>query len=102
VAPLILAIAGTRAGAMFGHPAFFSGRKMFACVYGGGIALRLPAETASRVGRRKDVIEFRPHGRAMRNWVEIRRARAEDYKLDAALFREAAAFAQMLDGLVLA
>lgn len=96
VARMVESMAETRAGAMFGYPAFFTGRKMFACVYGAGVALRLPDLKVMQLHGRDDVSEFRPHGRRMRNWVHITRERAVDYQRDARLLRDAARFARQL------
>lgn len=61
-----------RAGAMFGSPAVFVGRKMAACVFGDKIAMRVPASTASRSLQQGRAGIFRPRGRpATREWIEI-------------------------------
>ena len=85
---LVLRLPYARRRKMFGHTAFFAGRKMFACLYGGGIALRLSVAEAH--GAAATVREFRPHGRRMRNWVLFV---YEDLSVPAAdrdLFRRAA------------
>ena len=61
-----------RAGAMFGSPAVFVGRKMAACVLDGKIGMRVPAALASASLREGRAGSFRPYGKApMREWIEI-------------------------------
>jgi len=64
---LLRSLSGVRRGVMFGHPAFFAGRRMFACVYGDGVAVRLRRDDAC--GTAASVREFRPNGRTMLDWV---------------------------------
>lgn len=64
---LILRLPNAGRRKMFGHTTFFAGRMMFACLYGGGIAVRLSSAEARAAAA--TVREFRPHGRPMRNWV---------------------------------
>ena len=68
-----------RTGKMFGHPALYLGRTMFACAYGAGIGLRVPAEIAAEAIDEGAAIRFQPHGRqAMREWIELRPASLAD------------------------
>jgi hypothetical protein len=61
-----------RAGAMFGSPAVFVGRKMAACVLDGKIGLRVPAALAAASLSEGRAAPFRPYGKApMREWIEI-------------------------------
>lgn len=79
-----------REGRMFGHPAFFVGKKMFACVYGDGVGLKLPAERAAALLAAPDVVPFQPYGKPrMREWVQINRAVSEDYLGDRDAFEQA-------------
>lgn len=83
-----------RLGKMFGHPAFYIGRSMFACVYGSGVGLKLPATKALQLKQEAGFAAFRPYGKAeMREWVMISHQRADDYRADEKLLREAAAYA---------
>lgn len=68
---------------MFGYPAFFVGRRMFACVYGDGVGVKVPVELAAELLLRRDTRAFRPQGRStMREWVQIDHARSSDYEAD--------------------
>lgn len=83
-----------REGKMFGYPAFYVGRKMFACVYGSGVGLKLPAATVPALLERPTVKWFEPMGRRrMREWIEIDRTRSADYRHDRALFEVAIGYA---------
>ncbi|RNC67374.1 MAG: hypothetical protein ED859_14910 [Desulfuromonadales bacterium] len=69
---LLLPIPGVRAGKMFGYPAWFVGRKLFACVYEDGVGIRVPEELSQELLSSPDVTPFRPMGKPrMGNWVQI-------------------------------
>ena len=83
-----------REGRMFGHPAWFVGRRMFACVYGAGVGLKLPEPEAAALLKRAGVVRFQPYGKApMREWVQLNRARAADYRRDRATLEAAIRYA---------
>ncbi len=72
-----------RVGKMFGHPALYVRRTMFACVYGSGVGLRVPANVASSAIEGGRAIAFQPHRKpAMREWIELRPMRGEDLASD--------------------
>lgn len=82
-----------REGRMFGYPAFFVGKRMFACVYGDGVGIKLPAAEVVQLLSCAWVIPFQPHGKhKMREWVQINRAHPEDYLKDIALFEKSLMF----------
>lgn len=90
---LLREVLGVREGNMFGHPAFFVGRRMFACVYGEGVGLKLPAHRASELIEASIAAPFQPYGKPrMREWVQITRARSADYTADRDLLIEAISF----------
>lgn len=61
-----------RGGSMFGAPALYLGRRMIGCVFGSGIGLKVPAQTAARAIADGAASSFRPYGKAaMREWIEI-------------------------------
>lgn len=84
---VVRGLGDTRCGSMFGYPAFFAGRKMFACVYGEGVAVRLTQAETSGTGA--VVREFRPHGRTMRRWVLLVYVNQNAIQHDRALFQRA-------------
>lgn len=81
-------------GRMFGHPAWFVGRRMFACVYGDGVGIKVPSVVAAELLTRSDIVPFQPYGKArMREWVQINRQCSEDYYLDLEIFEAAIRYA---------
>ena len=69
--------------------AYFVNDRMFACINGEGIGLRLPATTATDLQfSRDDVVPFQPGGKAStREWIQINRADAAEYEKDLPLFQ---------------
>ena len=74
--------------------AYFVSDRMFACISGGGIGLRLPAAVARELQfSRDDVVLFQPRGLgSSREWIQIDRAEAVDYEKDLDLFRASLQF----------
>ena len=74
--------------------AYFISDKMFACISGDGVGLRLPVATVTELSfSRGDVVSFQPGGMAStREWVQINRVDAADYAEDLPLFRESMEF----------
>ena len=70
----LLEIPGVKAGKMFGYPAYYVNRKMFACLYEGGLGVKVPEAVAREwleLGR-KEIVPFQPMGkRNMREWIQI-------------------------------
>ena len=61
-----------RQGQMFGYPAYYVGRTMFACLYEGKIGLKVPEEIANKAREMDEVTDFRPHGKPkMREWIQF-------------------------------
>ena len=80
-------------GKMFGLPAFFVAGKLFACVYGDGVGLKLPSEWVSALLGTPGVEEFRPYGKpSMRQWIQLNRDVADEYAADLELLLESARF----------
>ena len=91
---LLLKLPGVSARKINGLDAYFVSDKMFACISGNGIGLRLPAAVATELHFSKDnVVPFQPGGVASsREWIQINRADAADYEKDLALFQDSIAF----------
>lgn len=90
---MLLHLPGVTAGKMFGYPAYFVDKKLFACVYGDGIGIKLPEETVNRLLGKAHVVPFQPMGKPkMREWVQINRESSEDYRLDQEIFHHAVQF----------
>jgi hypothetical protein len=73
---------------MSGMPAYFVNKKMFACIHGGGVAIRVPVSTATELQfSRDDVIAFQPNGRpSSREWIQIDHDDSAEYEKDLELF----------------
>nr|AHZ45695.1 hypothetical protein [uncultured bacterium] len=74
--------------------AYFVSDKMFACISGRGVGLRLPAAVATELQfSRNDVEPFQPGGSASsREWIQIEHADAAEYENDLELFRASLEF----------
>jgi hypothetical protein len=91
---LLLKLPGVSARKISGLDAYFVSDKMFACISGEGIGLRLPVATATELQFSRDnVVPFQPGGTAStREWIQIDRAEASDYEKDLELFRTSLEF----------
>jgi len=91
---LLLKLPGVTARKINGLDAYFVSDKMFACISGDGIGLRLPVATATELQFSKDnVVRFQPGGMAStREWIQIDRAEAAEYEKDLQLFRDSIEF----------
>ena len=91
---LLLKLPGVSARKINGLDAYFVSDKMFACISGSGVGLRLPAATATELQFSRDnVVPFQPGGMASsREWIQIDRADAADYEKDAELFQASLGF----------
>ena len=74
--------------------AYFVNDRMFACISGDGVGLRLPVATATELQfSRENVVPFQPAGApSSREWIQINRADAADYEKDLELFQASIAF----------
>lgn len=91
---LLLKLPGVSAKKISGLDAYFVKDKMFACISGDGVGLRLPAATATELQfSRGNVVAFQPGGKASsREWIQINRADALEYEKDLELFQASLAF----------
>ena len=93
---LLLKLPGASARRINNLDAYFVSDRMFACISGEGIGLRLPAATATELQFSRDnVVAFAPGGTASsREWIQINRADAAEYEKDLELFRASLEFAK--------
>ena len=77
-----------------GLDGYFVNDRMFACISGNGVGLRLPVATARELQfSRENVVPFQPGGMAStKEWVQINREDAADYEKDLELFQAALDF----------
>jgi len=91
---LLLKLPGVSARKINGLDAYFVSDKMFACISGDGVGLRLPAATVSELRfSMNNTVPFQPGGMASsREWIQINRAQAAEYEKDLELFQASLAF----------
>jgi len=91
---VLLKLPGVSAGKINKLDAYFVSDKMFACISGDGVGLRLPVSTATELQFSRDnIVPFQPGGMAStREWIQINRAEAADYEKDLELFQTSLAF----------
>lgn len=63
---------GLRMGKMFGLPAGYVGRRLFACLIEDGVIVRLPKDLAKREITSRRGKPFSPKGKASGSWVMYR------------------------------
>jgi hypothetical protein len=91
---VLLKLPGVVAKKINNLDAYFVSDRMFACISGQGVGLRLPAATARELQFSRDnVVPFQPAGLgSTREWIQIDRADAADYEKDLELFRASLEF----------
>jgi hypothetical protein len=91
---VLLKLPGVSATKINGLDAYLVGGKMFACISGQGVGLRLPVATATELQFSRDnVMPFQPGGiSSSREWIQIDRAEAAEYEKDLELFRTSLEF----------
>lgn len=91
---VLLKLPGVSARKVNQLDAYFVNDKMFACISGRGVGLRLPVATATELQfSRDDVVPFQPGGRSStREWIQIDREDAAEYEKDLALFQASIEF----------
>ena len=91
---LLLKLPGVSARKINGLDAYFVSDKMFACISGDGVGLRLPVATATELHFSRDnIVPFQPGGTtSTREWIQINRADAAEYEKDLELFQTSLAF----------
>jgi len=81
---ILLALPGVVAKKIAGLDAYFVNDRMFACISGNGVGLRLPVAMARELQfSRESVVPFTPTGSSSsKEWIQIDRAEAADYEKD--------------------
>jgi hypothetical protein len=84
-------VTGKKIGGLDGY---FVNDRMFACISGNGVGLRLPVAMARDLQfSRENVVAFQPAGvTSTKEWVQIDRADPADYEKDLELFQAALDF----------
>jgi hypothetical protein len=91
---VLLKLPGVSTRKINGLDAYFVSDRMFACISGLGVGLRLPVSTATELQFSRDnVVPFQPAGiGSTREWIQIDRSEAADYEKDLELFRASVEF----------
>jgi hypothetical protein len=91
---VLLKLPGVSARKINGLDAYFVNDRMFACISGQGVGLRLPVATATELQFSRDnVVPFQPAGLgSTREWIQINRSDAAEYEKDLELFRASLEF----------
>jgi len=91
---LLLQLPGVSTRKINGLDAYFVSDRMFACISGSGIGLRLSAAMARELQFSRDnIVQFQPGGMAStREWIQINRADATEYQQDLELFQASIEF----------
>ena len=93
---VLLRLPGVVAKKLNKMDAYFVNDRMFACISGEGVALRLPSATVTELQfSREDVGPFSAGGlgaAATREWLQINHPDASDYEKDLELFRASLEF----------
>ena len=97
---VLLKLPGVSTKKINGLDAYFVNDRMFACISGDGIGLRLPAAAATEAQFSRDnVVAFQPKGLpSTREWIQINRADAADYERDLDIFRASLEFVSAARG----
>jgi hypothetical protein len=91
---MLLKIPGVEGADMSGLRAYFIKQKMFACISGEGVGIRLPVATCTEMTfARQDVAPFQPKGvTSTREWIQINHEDSNDYEKDLEVFQQSIEF----------
>jgi hypothetical protein len=91
---VLLKLPGVVSKKISGLDAYFVNDRMFACISGKGVGLRLPIAAANELQfSRENVVAFQPSGSASsREWIQIDRDDASEYEKDIELFQQSINF----------
>ena len=86
---VLLKLPGVATKKIGGLDGYFVNDRMFACISGNGVGIRLPVAAARELQfSRENVTSFQPGGMtSTKEWVQIDRADAAEYEKDLELFQ---------------
>ena len=95
---LLLKYPGVKAKKIGGLDGYFVNDRLFACINGSGLGLRVPAATARELQFSRDNVSgFQPAGLpASKEWVQVDRADAADFEKDQEVIQAAFDFVKGL------
>ncbi|HWI36388.1 MAG TPA: hypothetical protein VNU64_08035 [Burkholderiales bacterium] len=91
---VLLKLPGVSTRKLKGLHAYYVSDRMFACISGAGVGVRLPVTVARELHfSRNDVSSFTPAGLpSTKEWIQIDHADAADYEKDLEVFRQSLEF----------
>lgn len=94
---LLLKIPGVTAGDIVGLLAYFINEKMFACIWNGGVGIRIsPSEAENLQSSTGNVAPFQPKGiNRTSEWILIKHENSQDYKKDLEIFKSSIEYAKV-------
>jgi len=93
---ILLKMPGVVAGTMFGYPAYYVNKKLFACLYEEGAGIKVPAKVAESLVGKKNITRFQPKGRKpMKEWIQIHHERSEDFQQDEEILKISVEYAAL-------
>ena len=97
---ILLKLSGVVAKKIGKLDGYFVNDRMFACISGNALGLRVPATTARDLQfSRADIGAFQPTGLPVsREWIQIERENAADYEKDLELFQQSIDFVKAQRG----
>jgi hypothetical protein len=85
-------------GKMFGYPAYYINRKLFACIYSQGVGIKVPEAMVKKLVNKPGMIYFQPLGRPkMKEWIQINRENPSDYLRDVDIFKISMSFVSSIN-----
>lgn len=88
-----------KSGKMYGHPAYYVGGKLFASLFMEGVCVKVPEKLKNELIDGKDIVQFEPMGRKMREWILINRKKSEDYLKDKDIFEKSLEYVASLSNI---
>ena len=85
---ILLDMPFVKPGKMYGHPAYYVGGKLFASLFMEGVCIKVPEKLKNELIDGKEILQFEPMGRKMREWILINRKNSEDYLKDKEIFEK--------------
>ena len=96
---VLLALPGVVGKKINALDAYFVNDRMFACISGEGLGVRLPVAVATELQfSRADVVPFQPGGASSREWIQINRSDPADYAKDLEVFQASIDFVKATRG----
>ena len=84
---------GITEGKMFGYPAYYINKKLFACLYAEGVGIKVPEELVKKLIGKDGIKYFQPMGKSkMREWIQLNRKKSEEYLKDINIFNSSIEF----------